>query len=303
MRFTLRQIETFAAVASEGSFAAAAERLNISPPAVSDQIAALERRLGCRLFIRRRGAAPLLSPAGLELLETSESVLRETRKFDHSLGVEQSRKEPVKVFLSPYMLDGVVMPRFSEFLQERPNTPVYFNVNINQDEAARLVERRDLDVAIFALQDPVPPPPTARRVAEVPMRLYAGPDIPLSRPTDDLSSLPFILPADPAHERMLLRFLRERGVEPRTVVSRPQFPSVLLNLVKTGVGVSVFTDEIAMAHGLVPICPPMGHCHRVCLMSPSASPEAERVADFLWRLVAPETPDGAGEEPALRRAS
>jgi DNA-binding transcriptional LysR family regulator len=57
------RLRAFAAVAREGSFSRAAERLYVSQPAVSKHVASLERELGTALVARdRRGAA--LTPAG-----------------------------------------------------------------------------------------------------------------------------------------------------------------------------------------------------------------------------------------------
>ena len=66
-RINLDHLHAFACVAELGGFSAAAERLNLSQPAVSLQIRALERRLGVRLIERvGRRAAP--TAAGQDLL-------------------------------------------------------------------------------------------------------------------------------------------------------------------------------------------------------------------------------------------
>ena len=66
-RLSLDHLQTFADVVELGSFSAAAERLNLSQPAVSQQIRELERRLGA-VLIERVGRKARPSVAGEELL-------------------------------------------------------------------------------------------------------------------------------------------------------------------------------------------------------------------------------------------
>ncbi|MEU3624423.1 LysR family transcriptional regulator [Amycolatopsis coloradensis] len=66
---SLRQYEYALAVAEEGSVTAAAERLHVAQPSVSQQIRGLERELGVKLFAR--------TPAGLVPTVVGRAFLRE----------------------------------------------------------------------------------------------------------------------------------------------------------------------------------------------------------------------------------
>lgn len=61
------QLRAFADVVELGSFSAAAERLHLTQPAISQQVRQLELRLGLRL-VERAGRKMRASPAGIELL-------------------------------------------------------------------------------------------------------------------------------------------------------------------------------------------------------------------------------------------
>jgi DNA-binding transcriptional LysR family regulator len=73
----LRHLVALDAVATEGTFARAAERLGYTQSAVSQQIAALERAVGDKVFDRPGGPRPVeLTPFGAELLRGGRDLLR-----------------------------------------------------------------------------------------------------------------------------------------------------------------------------------------------------------------------------------
>lgn len=75
MDVTLNQIRYFCTLAEAGNFGRAAERLNMSQPPLSRQIAALERDLGTALFERTpKGVA--LTAAGRQFLDDAAGILR-----------------------------------------------------------------------------------------------------------------------------------------------------------------------------------------------------------------------------------
>jgi DNA-binding transcriptional LysR family regulator len=92
----LRQLRYFLAVAEEQRFSAAARRLHIATPSLSQQIRALERDLRVTLFDRTpRGAA--LTPAGRVLAERARVILAEVdraREDVRSAGPDRASSWP-----------------------------------------------------------------------------------------------------------------------------------------------------------------------------------------------------------------
>ncbi|PTU65110.1 transcriptional regulator [Chromobacterium sp. Panama] len=68
MKLTLRQLRYALAVARHGGISAAAERLNVSQPAVSAAVGELEGILGQALFVRTRGSGMATTPFGRQAL-------------------------------------------------------------------------------------------------------------------------------------------------------------------------------------------------------------------------------------------
>lgn len=77
---SVKQLEYFVAVAEMQSFRRAAERLRISQPTLTAQIAGLEKLLGVQLFERSR-AGTMLAPVGRELLPSARRAIEEVQAF------------------------------------------------------------------------------------------------------------------------------------------------------------------------------------------------------------------------------
>jgi DNA-binding transcriptional LysR family regulator len=78
------QLRTLLEVVEQGSFSAAARRLNLTQPAISLQIRELERRFGVRL-IERLGKQAHATVPGRDLVEAAQRILRECDHADAAM--------------------------------------------------------------------------------------------------------------------------------------------------------------------------------------------------------------------------
>lgn len=102
-----RRLLTFHAVARAGSFSAAARELNLTQPAVSQQVAALERELGARLLHRGPGGLTLTA-AGEVALEHGAALAERLALADTQLAELGDDDRPLRVGAFPSALATLV---------------------------------------------------------------------------------------------------------------------------------------------------------------------------------------------------
>lgn len=147
----LRSMAVFVAVAEEESFAAAARRLNMSPPAVTRTIATLEDHLGVKLLTRTtRFVRP--TDAGHRYLDSSRRILLDADEADEAaLGMHASPRGQLAV-TAPVLFGSMhVMPGIVDFLTRYPEVSVNA---VFLDRVVNLLEEGiDVGVRIGELPD------------------------------------------------------------------------------------------------------------------------------------------------------
>jgi DNA-binding transcriptional LysR family regulator len=88
----IRHLKYFVAVADELHFSRAAERLNITPPSLTNQIQVLETILGARLFNRKTSSKVELTNFGKDFLEEARATVRQFERTEH-MGRRAARGE------------------------------------------------------------------------------------------------------------------------------------------------------------------------------------------------------------------
>lgn len=118
---TLNGMSVLAAVASSGSFAAAAEALNMSQPGVSRSIARLEARLDVRLF-DRHSRSVTLTDDGRRLFEQVVPLLSALEEAAESaVSGRMAVRGHLRVNVHPFFSNLILGPRLGEFLKAHPD--------------------------------------------------------------------------------------------------------------------------------------------------------------------------------------
>jgi len=114
----------YVAVAEEESFAGAARRLGMSPPAVTRAIAALEDRLGVKL-LNRTTRHVRATEAGERYLDDARRVIAAADEADEAaVGINAQPRGHMTVTAPVLFGRMYVMPGIVDYLQQHPDTSV-----------------------------------------------------------------------------------------------------------------------------------------------------------------------------------
>jgi DNA-binding transcriptional LysR family regulator len=136
-----RQLAAFCAVVERKSFSRAAEQLGLSQPAVSLQIAALEKRVGRRL-LDRSGRRVEPTEAGSVLYRRAQRLLQlEEQLLDEITDGEGELAGTIEIGASTGPGENVVPLLLCEFQRENPGVHVTLSISDTQTVVDRVADR------------------------------------------------------------------------------------------------------------------------------------------------------------------
>lgn len=238
---TLRQIEIFVRLADTGTMGEAATALGFTQPALSQQLRALEGRLGLKLF-ERVPKGMQLTPTGREILTSAREVIHASREFrDRADHVAARPAGAIRFGVTP-TLGPYLLPRVIKVLHERyPQLRLFIREGIPIVQQAELAAG-ELDMLLSPL------PVEGRGLHVEPLfrerlRIVASPDDPLSSVSspsrDDFKGRMF-LTLDHRHHyhRQVMQVCQELGA---TILADYEGTSLdaLQQMVGSGVGLAL----------------------------------------------------------------
>jgi len=140
LRFDLRDLELFVAVADAGSIARAAERSHTVASAVSKRVSDLEDNLGCALILR--GAKGVeLTAAGHALLARARSLLHQAAQLDDEMRRHASgARGYVRVFANISAIVEFLPDALASFAQQHPDIHVHLEEHISSAIATAVAD-------------------------------------------------------------------------------------------------------------------------------------------------------------------
>ncbi len=148
----LRYLHTFVGIAEAGSIARAGDRLNVSQPAASRQILALEAELGVRLF-DRIGRRLRLTSEGEDLLRQSRRLLMEADLLNaRARALKGGHTGILRVGATPMVIENTLSVFLSQYQLRHPGVEVHFVEDGGLHLPSRL-EHGDVHLALVVPDD------------------------------------------------------------------------------------------------------------------------------------------------------
>ena len=246
----VRRLRVLHAVSAYGSVTAAAAALGYSAPAVSQQLAALEREVGMRLT-ERAGRGIELTPAAAILVTHTDALLARLDAAESDLAALRDQVAGrVTLAAFPSAAATIVAAAWTALAHAAPKVQLDLT-EMEPDESLPAVLRAAADVAVAHEYDVLPRPLDPlferRELARDPVLLAVPASSPLAGPVDlgSLAGQPFLAPrSHTSCAEMIQRACARAGFVPRVVASASDF-AVLLSLVAAGAGLTLVPELAA----------------------------------------------------------
>jgi len=240
----VRRLRVLHAVSAYGSVTAAAAALGYSAPAVSQQLAALEREVGMRLT-ERAGRGVELTPAAHILVGHTDALLARLDAAEADLAALRDQiAGRVTLAAFPSAAASLVPAAWAALADSAPRVRLDLT-EMEPEESLPAVLRGETDVAVAHEYDLLPRPLDPlferRELLDDPVVLAIPADYPADGPVPlaSLAGQPFLAPRQATScAEMIQRACARAGFVPRVVAQASDF-HVLLSLVAAGAGVTL----------------------------------------------------------------
>lgn len=186
MRIKLRHLEVFNALFEAGSVSRAAQRLNLSQPAVSIALGKIEAELGFRLFHRDRGFFAPTTEALLLHDEVQQGLTALARIRQRAGEIRSGSTGAISIATNGAMSYNFLPQVIAGFQRDHPETRVDLRVHSSR-RIASWVGSRQIDIGL--IDAPVP-------VAGLAAELFAMECVCILREDDPLAAKDHVTPGD-----------------------------------------------------------------------------------------------------------
>lgn len=241
---TSRQLDYFSTIAECQNFSAAARKLYVSQPAISQQIQVLEEEIGYPLIHRTHHHVEL-TDYGQLFLQFCQKVKDDYADLCASMNeLKKSKENQFTIGL----LEGLSMPWFSRLLQDFSEANPDCIISIQSHSFSgltRALQQNTLDLTLSLLLDSTQPEIRAQKLCESSCMFVISRNHPLSQKEaiciqDFDNSIFYQITQDelPSAPQILADVCQHYGISPKQIIPVPN-PSSMLLMLTSGVGVTL----------------------------------------------------------------
>jgi DNA-binding transcriptional LysR family regulator len=240
----LRHFKSFMAVADCLHFTRAAERLNISVPALSKQIKETEQALGTRLFNRTKRAVSLTSAGEIFWVEARRALEAVEQAEESARRAGRGEIGRIEIgYVASTAYSGILQTELDKFRNDYPDLEISLREGA-LERLPQLIDAGTIDVAF--LRPPLTYPVGIEGIVISRERFVVALHM-----TSSLASSKVIRPAQLAHERFILpeqqsgtlEVGRRGGFHPQ-IIARPGRLVAVVTMVSLRMGVAVVPDAL-----------------------------------------------------------
>jgi DNA-binding transcriptional LysR family regulator len=137
----IKQLEALVAIAREGNFTRAAERMNLSQPSLSARIQQLEQTLGGKMLVNRRARPVTLTPVGEALLVYAERALGILEAARQAVEVASEGAAGRLVVATPFSIATYLLPGIvNYFSRAYPRVELHIEAGNSEFAVSRLLD-------------------------------------------------------------------------------------------------------------------------------------------------------------------
>lgn len=248
LRFTLRQVECFLAVAQYGSIARAAESLPASESTVSDAISTMEQSLETELFRRQRSRGATLTSDGIAVLPLARRMIADGAELTAAVGRDVSSiAGPVRIGCLNTLASHVLPRLIVEVQKHFPGVEVHFQID-DFATAKQELDSADLDLVI-AFDNVVPPEFESMVIARTEPMLVVSASHPLAAREyvnlTEIADEPMVLFDVLSSRFHTMEVMSAQGVRPR-IQYRTSDYELCRSLVGQGLGYSLLMRRVLL---------------------------------------------------------
>lgn len=247
IRFTLRQLQYFAAVARAGQISLAAIESNVTQSTMTAAIAELERVLGAMLFERGRSGMTLTHEGHLFLQHANIVLDAADDAARHPLRDRNPVSGTLQLAASYTVLGYFLLPFVAKFQKQHPGVRIY-PVELDRVQIEASISSGELELAV-ALTSNIPEPGRFDRLALARSRrqLWVAASHPLADVAQvdlaDVAPYPYILPMVDEGDMAAMRYWEQAALQPAAWLRTSSMEAVR-EMVALSLGVTILSDMV-----------------------------------------------------------